>query len=295
LIRSMTGYGRGEAEKEGIKFTVEIKSLNHRFLDIYIKMPKVISALDGRIRNTVSSKVYRGKVDVFINLEVTNKSFIYEVSLNHPLVESYIRAISELEQKYKIKNDIGISKFIELPDVLITTEKDIDEGLFWNILEEALLKALDMLVGMREREGMAIYNDLLARITLIKDFVREIEERCFNAVLEYKEELQKRVKELLADNIMVLDENRLMTEVAIYADKSNITEEITRLKSHIEQFELNLKNGGIVGKKLDFIMQEMNREANTINSKTNNNFIISKVIELKSEIEKIREQIQNIE
>lgn len=288
----MTGFGKGETIQNQKKITIEAKSVNHRYGDISIRMPKKFNYLEHRIRSFVKEQISRGKIDLYISYEDLSEQSNC-ISVNQPLIREYIDQFHALSEKFKLENDITISYITQLPEVLKLEEQEIDEESIWGLLEPALQNCVNQLVEMRITEGKKLREDLLFKIKDIDGFLKKIEENASLVVSEYRDRLQERLQDLIEQNI--IDESRLAAEIAIIADKSCIDEEIVRLKSHIEQIQVNLDSKGPVGRKLDFITQEMNREANTIASKANNLHITNAAIGLKSEIEKIKEQIQNIE
>lgn len=289
----MTGYGRGEAFNDSYKFKVEIKAVNHRYNDILIKMPRHISYMEESIKKIIKEKISRGKVDVYINLEYINESAI-EVKVDIPLAKSYKSALEELTNELNIDDAIRLNNILSISEVVRTERKELDEDLIWSILKESLDIALDNILQMRVTEGLELKNDILIKLDYIESCVNSIQERAPFVVLEYKDKLRERIKNLMDDNV-TLDEERLNSEIVFFADRSSIDEELVRLGSHIKQFRSILNEHDSVGRKLDFLIQEMNREINTIGSKANDLKITNYVVSLKAEIEKIREQIQNIE
>ncbi|MCT8976887.1 YicC family protein [Clostridium sp. CX1] len=292
MIKSMTGFGRGSIEQNGRSFTVEIKSVNHRYCDLNVKMPKSLMALEDRIRKTVQEKVSRGKVDVFIIQNNYEKQGAKAV-LDEKLADSYVQCLNKIKDKYEIKDNISISLITRFPDVITLKQEDDDIEEMWKILSNPLEEAVQMLVEMREKEGVKLQNNILSKCDYIKNLLDKIEEKSPLVAKEHKAKLTERLGELLGD--FQIDESRVAMEVAMFADKSCIDEEIVRLNSHIIQLKETSGLNEPVGRKLDFIVQEMNREANTIASKANNLEITNFVLNIKNEIEKIREQIQNIE
>lgn len=291
MIKSMTGFGRGNYEEHGRSFIVEIKTINHRYTDISIRYPRQLSYLEDSIRKYVQNTISRGKVDIYIYQDKFNEEDIH-VSVDEVLAEEYLKAIKKLKDKFSLKDDITLSFLAKIPEI-ISIEKEENNDEVWDILKKAIDRALESLVSMRIAEGTKLYNDILDRAKYIKEMVCIVEERSPNVVIEYKERLDERIKEICKD--VSIDESRIATEVAFFADKSNITEEIVRLYSHIDQLSTILQEKDPIGRKLDFLIQEMNREINTIGSKANDLKITKIVVDIKSEIEKIREQIQNIE
>lgn len=292
MIKSMTGFGRGEYRENGKEFLVEIKTVNHRYSDTFIKMPRQLTFLEDRVKDLVSKSISRGKVDIYIAYDDSGEDS-RNVFLDASLAETYIKAVEQLRDNFGLKDDITTSLIARFPDVLRLEKNEEDEETLWQLLKIALEKALKLLVSMRESEGEGLKANLLERLTYIESVLKEIEKRAPEVVKEYKQKLEGRIKELLEQQ--TLDETRLSTEVAIFADRCSIDEEIVRLESHIKQFRETLDIELPVGRKLDFLVQEMNREINTIGSKANDLSIVKNVVEIKSEIEKLREQIQNIE
>ena len=291
-MNSMTGYGRAKLEKEEREYIIEIKSVNHKYSDITIKLPRNISYLEEKIRKTILSKVSRGKIDVFdsyTNYGIEGK----KVVLNKRLAELYINQLRELAEETNIEKEIKVTDISRLPDVLNVSAEEENSQIIWNELSECLENALTNFLEMRKQEGAKIKIDLETRIKKIEEFVDKIKQYSTLLVEEYVVKLKERIKEILSTDIV--DEARLAQEVVIYSDRYSIEEEITRLKSHIFQFNDLLTKDEPVGKKIDFLIQEMNRETNTIGSKSNKLEITNLVIEIKTELEDIREQIQNIE
>lgn len=291
-MNSMTGYGRAKLEKEEREYIIEIKSVNHKYSDITIKLPRNISYLEEKIRKTILSKVSRGKIDVFVsytNYGIEGK----KVVLNKRLAELYINQLRELAEETNIEKEIKVTDISRLPDVLNVSAEEENSQIIWNELSECLENALNNFLEMRKQEGAKIKIDLETRIKKIEEFVDKIKQYSTLLVEEYVVKLKERIKEILSTDIV--DEARLAQEVVIYSDRYSIEEEITRLKSHIFQFNDLLTKDEPVGKKIDFLIQEMNRETNTIGSKSNKLEITNLVIEIKTELEDIREQIQNIE
>ena len=292
MIRSMTGYGKQSLNVEKREYQVEIKSVNHRYLDINIKLPKSISYLEDTIKKEISAKIKRGKIDVFITFE-NNSQEGKNITINKELAKLYIEQLKELAQEEKILNNIEVMDIAKLPDILIVKNDEEDEKI-QNELIEVVQGAISKIIEMKNIEGNKIEQDLLQRIDKIENKIVEISAKSTGLIEEYVVKLEKRIKEILKTE--ELDKSRLAQEVVIYADKCSIEEEVTRLKSHIYQFRnLISNNNETIGKKLDFLIQEMNRETNTIGSKANNLEITNGVIDIKTELEDIIEQIQNIE
>lgn len=293
MLKSMTGYGKGEASNSGFRIKTELKSVNHRYLDITVKLPRYLIYLEESIKKLIKEKLGRGKVDVFINLDFESISSL-EVKVDIPLAMSFKNALSDLKDQLQIEDNIRLGNILSIPDVIKTEKRDLDEASVWETLRSAVDSALSQLVVMRESEGQQLKLDMLEKLRTIEDITSEVKIRSPLVVEEYKRKLNERIASLLEEPTMI-DQDRLAMEVAIYADKSSIDEELTRMNSHIAQFRSIIEEDGAVGRKLDFLIQEFNREVNTIGSKSSDSFIVNKVVELKSEIEKIREQVQNIE
>ncbi len=293
IIKSMTGYGRGESLKDSYRIKIEIKAVNHRYNDISVKMPRHINYLEESIKKLVKEKISRGKVDVYINLEYINESAV-EVKVDIALARSYKLALEELVQELNISDGVRLNNLLNIPEVIKTERREVDQDLIWNCVSEAMDIALSNIMIMKEKEGNELKIDIISKLENIENSLSHIVERSPFVVVEYKQKLQDRIKELI-DNTILLDEDKINSEVAFFADKSSIDEEIVRLNSHIKQFYNILKEDEPIGRKLDFLIQELNREINTIGSKANDVEISKYVVELKAELEKIREQIQNIE
>ncbi|NLW23173.1 MAG: YicC family protein [Tissierellia bacterium] len=293
MVMSMTGFGRGESTDGIHNFTLEIKTVNHKYNDIIIKMPKHISYFEERIKKVIKSKINRGRVEVYINLEYVDDLAI-DVKVDIPLAKAYKNGLETIIDELNIKDEIKLSHILFFSEVIRADRKEIDEDLVWSCLNSALEIALENLLDMRREEGSALKKDIETQLDNIEGMLQEIKNRSPLVVLEYKEKLKERIKELL-DGDCNLDEDRLNYEVVFFADKSDINEEIVRLQSHIEQFYQTLEEEEPIGRKLDFIIQEMNREINTIGSKASDLIITKYVVNIKSELEKIREQVQNIE
>ena len=291
MIKSMTGYGKGNISENLRNYQVEIKSVNHRYLDISVKMPRVLSYLEEDVKKVISSKVKRGKIDVFSTFE--NSSTVRkEIKINNEIAKMYINQLKQLAEEENILANIEVTEISKYPDVLSIQNTQDDEQIKKELIEATTI-ATDKLVQMRQVEGSKMAKDLLKRIEKINQKIEKISELSTGLIEEYVVKLENRIKEILKNQ--EIDESRLAQEVVIYADKCSIEEEVTRLKSHISQFKELINSDDAVGKKLDFIIQEMNRETNTIGSKANNLEITNGVIDIKTEIENIREQVQNIE
>lgn len=291
-VKSMTGYGRGEFIANDRKFVVEMKSVNHRYNEINIKLPRALAALEDKIKKRIMQSVFRGKTDVYINFETFSTDDV-TVKLNPVLAKAYADTLVELATLIKKDDASHLELVAKFPEIITVEKTQKDENVIWESLVPALDGAIARFVEMRSREGEALANDILLKAEKIKTLVETVEARSPIVVDEYKVKLQNRLKDLL--NGVDIDPQRIATEVAVFADRGCIDEEITRLQSHLVQLQEILQSGGQVGRKLDFLIQEMNRESNTIASKANDIQIVNASIELKSEIEKIREQVQNLE
>ncbi len=292
MVKSMTGFGRAVSELDGYVITVEIKSVNHRYFEFYSRIPRQYGFLDDKVKSYVNSKVSRGKIECYIGIEALNTEAA-EVVVNNTLASAYVKALKELENEYELKADYGASTIGRFPDVLIVKKAEEDEEALWNNVKTVLDEALEKFISMRETEGEKMKADVYSRGEFILDCVSFIEERSPQTVKEYNDKLVERVHELIGD--VSLDEARIIQEVAIFADKVAVAEETVRLRSHIDQLKDFLDSDEPIGRKMDFLVQEINREANTIGSKANDVEIARKVVDIKAEVEKIREQIQNIE
>lgn len=290
-MKSMTGFGRASLESNGKNYIIEIKTVNNKYSDITVKSPKRLSFMEDKIRKQIANRITRGKVEVSVSFfDFSNKS--KNVVLNKEIAKEYIKQLREIADENNLSENISVVEIAKLPDILNSIDSDNDEEIAGEALQ-CLNMALDSLIEMRKTEGENIKQDLLVRIERVQNLVDKIAENSKGIVEEYVSKLEKRVKEILKTD--VVDENRIAQEAVIYADKTSIEEEITRLNSHIVQFKELVNNDGPVGKKLDFMIQEMNRETNTIGSKAGSGEITKAVIDLKVELEDIREQIQNIE
>ncbi len=292
MIKSMTGFGRCEVQEADRKITVEMKSVNHRYLDVNIKMPKKLNFFEAAIRSELKNYIQRGKVDIFITYEDYTESNVC-VKYNKELAAEYMKYLSQMAEDFSLDNDVRISCLSRYPEVLTMEEQTIDEEKLWLLLDKALKGAAEGFVETRIKEGGHLRDDLIEKLDGMLTHVDFITERSPQIITDYKQKLEEKVKDLLADP--KVDENRLLMEVTIFADRVCVDEELVRLRSHIETTKDTLIQGGSIGRKLDFIAQEMNREANTILSKSSDLEISNRAIELKTEIEKVREQIQNIE
>ena len=292
MIKSMTGFGRCEIAEGTRKVTVEMKSVNHRYLDVNIKMPKKLSFFESSIRGELKKYVQRGKIDIFITYEDFSENKV-SIKYNKDIAEEYLKYLNEMASEFNLDNDIRVSALSKYPEVFTMEEQMVDEEEIWKVLAKAIDGAAEGFVEARIKEGKNLADDLIGKLDGMLELVKYIEERSPKLMEEYRKKLEERIHEMLGD--ASIDESRILTEVTIFADKVCVDEEIVRLKSHIEATKQALIEGGSIGRKLDFIAQEMNREANTILSKANDLEISNIGIELKTEIEKVREQIQNIE
>lgn len=293
-IKSMTGFGRGEVTENNRKYTVEIKAVNHRYLEASIKLPKKLTAFEADIRNVMKEYMERGKVDVFISLEDYNEA-AETVKYNSALAHEYMKYMQEMADDFGLPNDTRLSVLARFPDVFTMEDVETDEDELWMSLEKAVRLACEKFVTAREKEGENLRDDLLAKLSDMAEHVDFIESHSPEIVAEYRKKLEDKLRDMLSTLDVKADEARIVTEVTIYADKICVDEEIVRLKSHVKAMQDALREGGACGRKLDFIAQEMNREANTTLSKSGDLALTDKAIELKTVIEKIREQVQNIE
>lgn len=292
MIRSMTGFGRASKEDEFRGFTVEIKSVNHKYLDLNFRMPKNLAALEDRMRKLIQSKISRGKIDIYItqnNFKTQDVSAVFNESIG----DSYVSCLKAIKSRYGLQDEINLQLISRFPDIISVVQQEENIEDLWKCLSVPMTEAVNTLVKMREVEGIKLQDNISTRCDAIKKMVDIIESRTPIIVNDYRERLNSKLKELLGDS--GIDENRIAMEVAIFIDKSSIDEEIVRLNSHITQMKDTLESDEPSGRKLDFIVQEMNRETNTIASKTNDIETTKLVLNIKNEIEKIREQIQNIE
>lgn len=294
MIRSMTGYGRSQAVVDTMSVTVELKSVNHRYFEFSSRVPRNYGFLDEKLKSYIGSRVSRGKVECYVSLENLEDDEI-EILVNHSLAKSYLNALKDLAEtnELNLRDDLAMSSLARYNDIFTVHKKEADEEKIWNAVKSVAEVAVDKFIAMRETEGEKLKNDVLSRADLILEKVSIIEERSPETVKEYNDKLLARINEFLSD--VQVDEQRLLTECAIFADKVAVAEETVRLRSHIDQLRLFLDSDEAVGRKTDFLVQEMNREANTIGSKAQDVTIARNVIDIKAEIEKIREQIQNIE
>ena len=292
MIRSMTGFGKCEDTINGYDIIVEIKSVNHRYFEFSSRISRGYGFLDEKLKSYLQSQISRGKIDVFVSIE-TLEDTDAQVLVNHSLAAGYINALRELADRYGLKDDISVSTVSKYSDIFTVHKSPEDEECIWNAVQSVTDRAVSSLIRMRETEGERLKTDVLERIGTILKLVEKVEERSPQTVVEYQQKLKQRLAEMLGDSN--IDEQRILTEAAVFADKVAVAEETVRLRSHFSQCEKMLESNDAVGRKLDFIVQEMNREANTIGSKCVDSEIAHLVVDMKAEIEKIREQVQNIE
>ena len=292
MVKSMTGYGRAVETVNGREFTVEIRSVNNRYLDCTVKMPRAFSFAEDAVKQLVKANVSRGKVDVFITCAGADSSEV-KISLNQPVVEGYLAAMHQMAEAYGITDDTSVTALARMPEVFVVEKPDVDEAQLQKDLLGVVEKALESYDAMRSAEGAALEADLRSRGMTILGLVAQVEQASPQTVEDYRRRLEEKMREVLENK--ALDESRILTEAAIFADKVAVDEETVRLRSHLEQMNTMLSAGGAVGRKLDFLIQEMNREANTTGSKCTDVKIARIVVEIKAEIEKIREQTQNLE
>ena len=292
MLRSMTGYGRSQQTIDGFNITLELKSVNHRYFEFNTRLARNYNFLEEKLKSFFSDTISRGKVECSVMIESVEEADAV-ITVNHPLVKSYMQAYEELRTQYNLQNDITVSSLSKVPDIFSIRKQEADEERIWAAVSTVAAAALANFTAMREREGVKLKDDVSSRLDTIIGCVEFIEERSPETVREYNEKLLARLRELLGDT--TVDEQRLLTEAAIFADKIAVAEETVRLRSHISQLRSFLENDGPIGKKMDFLVQELNREANTIGSKCQDVELARKVVDIKAEIEKIREQIQNIE
>ncbi|MFZ5980404.1 MAG: YicC/YloC family endoribonuclease [Candidatus Zixiibacteriota bacterium] len=291
-MKSMTGFGRAEQKTKYGKFIIEVSSVNSRFLDYYIKLPRQFSAMENKIRELVSDRLHRGKINLNIELE-ENDTAVGQYNINMKALRAYHKQLRAAQKELKLTGEITVRDLLLLPDVALPETKEFDLDAVWKALQKVIDKALSALVAMRNQEGLALEKEMNKRLNLMVATIKEVESKTVDAVKTYREKLTKRINELLESHDR--DSLRLEEEIVLFADRTDIAEELSRLQIHVEQFRKSLKIKEQIGKRLNFILQEMNREANTIGSKSSEFSISSHVINLKEEIEKLREQVQNIE
>ncbi len=286
---SMTGYGKGTGVFDNRELTIELKSVNHRFLDLTVKLPRTLLYVEDTIRKALQSRLSRGHVDVYVTL-VDKREGATSISIDKALVGEYVRLSKEVSSEFGIENDFTATSAIRIPDVITTDSASQDD--LNPLVTECINQAIDGLLAMRSAEGEALKKDLVERISLMRDMLAVVRERAPMVAEDYRVRLSEKLSELLSGNI---DETRILQEVAIFTDKANIDEEITRLNAHFERFDEYVLDPAPVGRRMDFLVQEMNREINTMGSKSNDTAITEQVLRLKNELEKVREQVQNLE
>lgn len=292
MIKSMTGFGRSEINENNKKISIELKSVNHRYLDVNIRMPKKLNYFEAAMRAVLKKYAARGKVDIFVTYEDLSENTV-SLKYNEDLAKEYLNYFDKMQKSFSLRNDVTVLSLAKCPEVIIMEEQTVDEEELWKLVEKVLCQACEKFVDSRIIEGDHLEKNIVEKLDILMGYVNFIEERSPKILEEYKEKLEEKVKDLLENS--QIDDSRIAAEVVIYADKICVDEEIVRLKSHIDKMKQEITNGGDIGRKLDFLAQEMNREANTILSKSSDIDITNTGIELKTEIEKIREQIQNIE
>ena len=293
-MKSMTGYGRGEGAQDGFKVTVELSSVNRRQSEIAVYLPRELEPLESRLRDEINRRIARGRLTVKVALHAADGSWTSQVKLNATLAKAYARELNRLARDLKLPDPVTLEVLVRAPGVLQTEEGLSDAAAFWPAVEKALRQALDALIRMREREGAHLSKDLQKRMMLVRRSVERVQKQAPEVLKRYQEQLRERVKNAGLETPAV-DDERLLKEIVYFADRSDISEELTRLRSHFEQFADCLKAKEPVGRTLDFLAQEMNREVNTIGSKANDSLISREVVTLKAELEKFREQAQNVE
>lgn len=293
MIRSMTGYGRAQGVRQGLEITVELRAVNHRFLEYTARVPRAYAYLEEKLKAIVKAAVSRGKVDLSLTLQPVEEGSCAAVSINRALAREYLAALTQLSEELQIKNDVTVSRLARFSDIFVVERRQEDEDAVWQAVEQLACQAVERFVEMRRQEGRRMEQDLQNRLNLIEELVAQVEEASPRTVEAYRERLAAKLREVLEDS--GIDQQRILTEAAIFAEKTAVAEETVRLRSHIAQFRQILDSPEPVGRKLDFLVQEFNREANTIGSKAQDLAVSRMVVELKSEIEKMREQIQNIE
>ena len=295
MIKSMTAYGKSELERDGIQVTVEIRSVNHRYRDVSLRTPYEINYMEPELRSVLFKSVSRGRIDLSVSIDMSDTECSYDIELNTPVVESYIRIFAQIEERFGIKNDVGVDSLCKLKNVLVMKPKVLDDELVHSLVLEALNQAIVSFDNMKRTEGKAIETDFVKRLNVIDQLVDKIVDMAPKVVEEYRNRLYNNLKQLLKDTPVDVNDNRFIYEVSIFSERCDITEELVRIKSHIRQFLSFLEEENPVGRRLDFLLQEMNREVNTIGSKANDAEISRTVVDIKGELEKLREQVQNIE
>jgi uncharacterized protein (TIGR00255 family) len=293
LLKSMTGFGRGEAVLNGRRFIAEIKTVNNRHRDLFVRLPRTLQAIEDEVRSQVSAVITRGRVEVTLQMEKEGVELEYDLQLNLPLVRSYLRIFKQLNEEFGVEGKVRAEDLCQLKDVLLVKPEELDLAVARDACRQALSQALEACDSMRIQEGKTLKEDFLKRLGFLEDQLKEVESRAGSVVEDYKRKLRQRVEHVAQG--MPIDENRLMQEIAIFADRCDITEELVRARSHLEQFRSYLSPDDAVGRRLDFLLQEINREINTMSSKASDSSISARGVEMKAELEKVREQVQNIE
>ena len=293
MLKSMTGFGRGEAVQNGRRFLAEIKTVNNRHRDMFVRLSRSLQAIEDEVRNQVSAVIKRGRVEVSLQMEKEGVELEYDLQLNLPLVRSYLRIFDQLKEEFGLEGKVRVDELCQMKDVLLVKPEELDLAAARGAFREALALALDGCDFMRIQEGEALKEDFLKRLALIEGHLKEVENRAGSVVEDYKRRLRQRVEHLAQG--MPVDESRLMQEIAIFADRCDITEELVRARSHLEQFRSYLSPEDAVGRRLDFLLQEINREITTMSSKASDSSISARGVEIKAELEKVREQVQNVE
>lgn len=291
-MNSMTGYGKGSNVTDAVHYIAEIKTVNHRHIDVSVKLPRALMFLENEVKNWVSSYLHRGKIDVYISRE-GDSAELMQPQLNEAAAAAYIKVYKQLIERFHLAEDIPLSMLAAQKEVVVLSEPQIDESNVRERLKEAVTEALAAVTQMRSAEGRSMYNDIVARLQVLEEYLHNIEQRTPQVVVEWQQKLHRRIETLLHE--VEVDPQRLAQEVAVFADRCDISEEVVRFKSHIEQMHGLLTHTGAVGRQMDFLLQELNREANTMGSKSNDAELTRNVVALKAELEKIREQVQNIE
>ena len=293
MLKSMTGFGRGEAVLNGRRFVAEIKTVNNRHRDLFVRLPRTLQAIEDEVRSQVSAVIKRGRVEVTLQMEKEGVELEYDLQLNVPLVRSYLRIFNQLNEEFGLEGKVRAEDLCQMKDVLLVKPEELDLAVARDALREAVRLALEACDSMRVQEGKALKEDFLKRLALIEDHLNEVQNRAGLVVEDYKRRLRQRVEHVAQG--MPIDENRLMQEIAIFADRCDITEELVRARSHLEQFSSYLAAEDSVGRRLDFLLQEINREITTMSSKASDSGISARGVEIKAELEKVREQVQNVE
>jgi len=293
LIKSMTAYGRGEYQKGDIVFVAEMRSLNNRYRDIILRIPKNYQILENELKSIISNRIRRGRVEVTVQLENNGETGPYNFELNLPLVDSYFKVFNELVERFGLDQEIELGSVLQMKDAIFLKPEERDVAEMKIGFETALGQALDSLDEMRLKEGNAIRTDLVNRLGLLEKYLNTVDKRAPILVEEYREKLNDRINHMLKD--VAVDESRLAQEVALFSERSDVTEEIVRIRSHLQQFREYLSFDDALGRRLDFLIQEINREVNTLSSKASDSSISKVSVEMKAELEKLREQIQNVE